>query len=447
MLHCRTVCRCLVAAVAAGTWVSGPAVAQPPELLDEAFERYWAADSPDERTDAASLIVSLDPRFDDVYTRLRAGRPYSADVETGRRRLMRRNRDGLAHDYLVVVPDDYDSARRYPVHMYLHGGVSAPKGTPRWRDPSPYLNDEAVVVFPEAWRQSLWWNESQVENLAGIVRDLKRQYNLDENRVFLLGISDGGSGLFYQASRDTTPWAGFLPFISHPAVVASPRTGVDGQLYVRNMAEKPFLIVNLDGGRLYPAARVRPFVETFEAAGMPVRFVVRPESGHHMRWWPDERDRIDDFLMRTTREAVSDRLAWETDRTDAGNRNHWLLVTELGEADGQAALDALNTVVLAVSPARPQGLVRRMFPRDRPSGRIVLRRAENVVTAETAGIAGFTILVSPDRFDLSHPIRILVNGRTTVEQHLEPDVRTLMHWAVRDDDRTMLFAAELTVRP
>ena len=333
------------------------------------------------------------------------------------------------------------------MHVYLHGGVSAQKGTPRWRDPSPYLNDEAVVVFPEAWRESQWWNESQVENLAGIVRDLKREYNLDENRVFLLGISDGGSGLFYQASRDTTPWAGFLPLISHPAVVANPRTGVDGQLYVRNMAEKPFLIVNLDGGRLYPAGRVRPFVDAFEAAGMPVQFVVRPESGHHMRWWPDERDRIDDFLMRTTREALPDRLAWETDRTDAGNRNHWMLVTELGEADAELALDALNTVVLAVSPARPQGLVRRMFPRDRPSGRIVLRRDENVVTVETTGIAGFTILVSPDRFDLSRPIRVLVNGRTAVEQSLEPDVRTLMQWAVRDDDRTMLFAAELAVRP
>ena len=66
MLHCRTVCRCLVAAVAAGMWTAGPAVAQPPALLDEAFERYWAADSPDERTDAANRIVSLEPHFDDV---------------------------------------------------------------------------------------------------------------------------------------------------------------------------------------------------------------------------------------------------------------------------------------------------------------------------------------------------------------------------------------------
>jgi dipeptidyl aminopeptidase/acylaminoacyl peptidase len=80
-----------------------------------------------------------------VYARLRTGRPYFAAVETGRRRLTRRNRDGLAHDYRVVVPDDDDPARRYPVHVYLHGGVSAPKDTPRWRDPSPYLNDEAVV--------------------------------------------------------------------------------------------------------------------------------------------------------------------------------------------------------------------------------------------------------------------------------------------------------------
>ena len=213
------------------------------------------------------------------------------------------------------------------------------------------------------------------------------------------------------------------------------------------MAGKPFLIVNLEGGRLYPAARVRPFIDAFEAAGMPVDFVVRPEAGHHMRWWPEERDRIDDFLAATQRAALPDRLTWETDRVDAYNRTHWVVVTELGDAPGESSLDAMNTVVLAVTPTRPEGLERRIFPRGEPSGRIELQQGGNTVTVKTHGVAGFTILVSPEAFDLGQPVRVVVNGRTIVDQGLEPDVGTLMRWATRDDDRTMLFAAELAVRP
>ena len=85
------------------------------------------------------------------------------------------------------------------------------------------------------------------------------------------------------------------------------------------------------------------------------------------------------------------------------------------------------------------------------AGRRPLRRTDDASLSnglpETTGIAGFTILVSPDRFDLSRRIRVRVNGWTAVGQQLEPDVRTVMRWAVRDDDRTMLFAPELAVRP
>jgi predicted esterase len=443
----QTTANSLGASLLAASLVPGVLLAQPDEsdALDTAMAGLWAADAPAAVAGASEQLVRLAPSFDEVYARLRRGRRYRAGVDTGRLRLERVNRDGVEHAYEVVIPANYTPEVRYPVHVYLHGGVSAPKGTRRWREPDRYLTDEAIVVLPEAWRESLWWNESQVENLAGILRTLKRSYNVDENRVFLLGISDGGSGLYYQVSRDATPWTGFLPFIGHPAVVANPRTGVDGQLYVRNMASRPFLIINLEGGRLYPAAGVQPFITAFEAAGMSVRFVVRPESGHHMRWWPDEQERIGAFLSNTVREPLPRRLSWETDRVDRFNRHHWLVVTELGGVPRESSLDALNTVVLAVAPTRPEGLERLMFPHDAPSGRVAVTADGNTVEAQTTGVRRLTILVSSDMFDLSGPIRVVANGQVVFDASVEPDLATLLRWAARDDDRGMLFAAEIDV--
>ena len=40
---------------------------------------------------------------------------------------------------------------------------------------------------------------------------------------------------------------------------------------------------------------------------------------------------------------------------------------------------------------------------------------------------------------------VITNDNVSFEGLVEPSLATLLHWAVRDDDRTMLFAAELAI--
>ena len=68
---------------------------------------------------------------------------------------------------------------------------------------------EEIRVFPNGWVRALWWSSTQVDNLARILDRLKRTYNIDENRVYLTGTSDGGTGVYYMAFRDPTAWASF----------------------------------------------------------------------------------------------------------------------------------------------------------------------------------------------------------------------------------------------
>jgi hypothetical protein len=67
------------------------------------------------------------------------------------------------------------------------------------------------------------------------------------------------------------------------------------------------------------------------------------------------------------------------------------------------------------------------------------------VRATTTGIAEFTLLLSPAAFDLSQPVRVEANGRTVYNGRVAPKLATLLEWAARDNDRTMLFAAELHI--
>jgi len=88
---------------------------------------------------------------------------------------------------------------------------------------------------------------------------------------------------------------------------------------------------------------------------------------------------------------------------------------------------------------------RQLFDRSRAWGRVDLVRNGNTVTATTRGVSKFTLLVSPDQFDFGKPIIVVANGKTLFNGRVQKDPATLMKWAARDNDRTMLFGAEIHV--
>ena len=89
---------------------------------------------------------------------------------------------------------------------------------------------------------------------------------------------------------------------------------------------------------------------------------------------------------------------------------------------------------------------RHLFARGGASGRVDLARAGNVITATTRGVAAFTLLLSPDQFDFGKPVKVLANGKTVFDGRVQKDLRTLLKYAASDNDRTMLFGAELHLK-
>jgi len=377
----------------------------------------------------AAAQRSDDP-FVEAYERLRRGPVHASEVPTGRLELTRANRDGLVHRYVLIVPEDYDASRPYPVAFYLHGGVSRPDPGPDggwWRNEQNVVGHDRIAVLPLSWNESFWWQASQVENLQGILSDLKGVYNVDENRVYAFGTSDGGTGVYFQGFRQVTPWAAFLPFIGHPAVLFSPDVGVDGAMHLVNLTNKPFFIVNGETDPLYPVRVIVPFLGAFERVGVDFTFTAKP-GGHDTRWWPEEEENIERFIAAHPRTPHPERIRWATERTDRYNRAHWVVIDELGPTSGDAASEDLGVLTA-----------------DAGAGVVDATRAGNTVTVRAYQVRGLTLLISPDAFDLASPIRVVVNGETVHEALAEPDVGTLTKWAAIDEDRTMLYAAEIGV--
>jgi acetyl esterase/lipase len=491
--------------------------------VDDAFAQFWAAKDSSAASHLIDRIAATGVSFDTAYARLRGGRTYGASA-TGQVRLSNRV-GGVEHNFVLTVPDTYDPSRRYQVRFQLHGGVMnrtdnriVGEGTV-----GSLAGAEQIYIVPYSWNTSPWWSSDQVQNLRAILDAAKRLYNVDENRVVVSGVSDGGTGAYYLAMRDTTPYASFLPLNGYWMVLASESLKVDGPLYGNNLRNKPLFIVN--GGRdpLYPADMIEPHVEQFRKTGVSLVYRPQPDAGHNTRWWPEVKDEFEAFVRDHPRQPLPDTLTWETSDTTAYNRAHWLVIDKLGTtprdardltdvnevpisprrefglqaaggrvirvlpgsnaerigfkpgdalvrvndrtvpvtADVAESLSALSngdTVHFLVSrnnqPVELSGVYdppmvsyppRQLFDRPVRSGRVDLEREGNTVRATTRGVLGFTLLLSPDQFDFTKPVTVVANGRPIFTGKVRQDLRTLLKWAAADNDRTMLFGAELHV--
>jgi predicted esterase len=434
---------------------------------------------------------------------------------------------GRTFAYSVEVPEAYDPARRYQVRFQLHGGVGRPEAGLRGSGSIGALaGAEQIYVMPAAWDQAPWWADTQLDNLRVILDRIKRAYNVDENRVVVSGVSDGGTGAYYIAMRDTTPYASFLPLNGFMMILANPSVGIREQLFPNNLRNKPLFVVNGGRDQLYPTSLVDPYIRHLQSGGVAVTYRPQPEGQHNTAWWPDVRETFEQFVREHPRDPHPARVTWATERADGGqaraeSRAHWLRIDRLRPRGVEEPLADLNEAPSRTSPnfgvratgmritavtkgsnadalgllpgdlveslngrVLPEGVplidlletveagarialkVRRdgsvlevagtfqplpvantvsLFPRLRGSGRVDLVREGNTVRAVTRGVAAFTLLLSPDVFDFARPVRVVVDGGAAFEGLVQADVKTLIQWAARDNDRSMLYGAELTV--
>lgn len=408
--------------------------------VDAAFQKFWAADSPAMAAKVAEEVVRSGVTFDDAVRRLKQGRVYTGQ-NSGVILLHNRTEDGIEHNYAVNVPASYDPSKKYQVRFQLHGGVGGREDNqPRGNGEIGALAGaeqfaEQFYVLPYSWNDAPWWGDDQVLNVRAIVDSLKRTYNIDENRVVVSGVSDGGTGAYYIAMRETTEFASFLPLNGFIMVLANGEID-DGRIFPNNLRNKPLFVVNGGKDRLYPTSIVEPYTKHLMASGVEISYHPQPDGEHNTRWWPQIKDPYETFVAGHPRNPHPDKLTWEAADTKH-NRAHWLVIDDFGAAPGEAkSLADLNDITQFDS----------MFSKQKTDGRVDVSRSGNTVQASTKGVTAFTLLVSPDRFDLNQPVKVIANGREVFNGPVKRDLATLMKWAARDNDRTMLYAAELKIR-
>lgn len=127
------------------------------------------------------------------------------------------NINGTNRRYAIYVPRDYTPDKAWPCIVFLNGrGECGTDGTRQLAvGLMPAILAEptrwpAIVVFPQKPDQQSQWADHD-EMVMAILERTRLEFNIDANRRYLTGLSQGGAGTWAIGAKHADVWAAIAP--------------------------------------------------------------------------------------------------------------------------------------------------------------------------------------------------------------------------------------------
>lgn len=176
-------------------------------------------------------------------------------------------------DYLRYLPPDYDTTQRYPLILFLHGSGERGNDLEKVKlyGLARRLEDgfelPAIVVSPQCSEDSYW--TLQTHELNALLDDIIARYPVDEDRVYLTGLSMGGGGAWFLAGAYPERFAAVVPICGR----------IPPLLPVR-FKDLPIWAFHGDADDVVPVDNTIRSVENINAAGGNAKMTIYPGVGH-----------------------------------------------------------------------------------------------------------------------------------------------------------------------
>ena len=174
--------------------------------------------------------------------------------------------------YLLYLPKDYAAKPSWPLMLFLHGAgergdnldVVKKHGPPKLiaagRD-FPF-----IVVSPQCPKDR-WWEPLELKLLLD---EIVEKHHVDQDRVYVTGLSMGGFGTWALAGYQPKRFAALVPIC-----------GGGESMRVKQLAKMPIWVFHGGKDPVVPLERSEKMVEALKKAGSTsVKFTVYPEAQH-----------------------------------------------------------------------------------------------------------------------------------------------------------------------
>jgi hypothetical protein len=292
----------------------------------------------------------------------------------------------------------------------MHGGGGAPKAVndSQWENQKRlYSPKEGVYLCPRAPTDT-WnlWHEGHIDPMfARIIQDMVIFEDVNPDRVYLMGYSAGGDGVYQLAPRMSDRWAAVSMMAGHPNETSP--------LGLRNV---PFAlhVGGLDAaynrnkiGREWKTKLDE--LQKADPEGYEHEVQIHENKGH----WMDREDAVAvEWMAKHTRNTSPKKIVWRQDDVKHP-RFYWL----------------------EVDPSKVKA-----------GATIVATRDGQKIAIETKDAKEVKVLLNDDIVDLDQPLAVSANAKEAFRGKATRKIATLAHTLADYGDPKLMFSAEATAK-
>lgn len=381
--------------------------------------------------------AGLDP--DQALDGLRARRP-KPDLPAGVHTIPLQDGLGRASEAFVRVPSAAPGERGYSVFVFLHGIGGNSKG--QFERATGLAPKDAIVIGPTALEPTeasrpedlsaafalagsfvnkqfpRWWSYQPDGFVMRALREVRRRFPVDGDRVLLLGYSMGGFGAWNVGLRYHDQFAGVVPMaggVSRQEYIPLGRDRRSRSL-LGNARMVPLYFAHGDRDEVVPVHFDRWTAAWLKEQHLPFTYQEVP-GGRHI---------LDDF-KKGQGPLIDGLIEW----LGAQNRDaHPARVEHHAIGDYHGGAFWLKVDALAGEEAHVVALA---------------RREQNALEVVAEGTKALSIYLDPALIDVQRPARITINGKLVHEGLVAPSLDVVAESYARTGDPALAYARALKV--
>ena len=313
----------------------------------------------------------------------------------------------MRFDY-KVFGDKPDSGRSLFISMHGGGGTTKRANDGQWRNQiGLYEPAEGVYLAPRAPTDT-WnlWHQDHIDTMfTRIIADAIVFEEVDPNRIYIMGYSAGGDGVYQLAPRMADQLAAAAMMAGHPNG-ANP-AGLRNIGFTLHMGGKDGAFKRNQIARRWKTKLAE--LQESDPEGYKHEVVIHEQYGH----WMNRDDAVAvPWMSEFTRDPFPTKVVWVQFGVKH-DRFYWLAVDEENQITGAKV--------------------------------IAERDGQNVSIESAEGLSKLKIRFNDEMVDLDQPITITMGEKQLFSGKLERNIKTLAETIVDRGDPKAVYSAEIEV--
>lgn len=198
--------------------------------------------------------------------------------------------------YLLIFPAKYTQmAERWPLILFLHGSSLRGQNLNLVKEYGPTWVAEqrtdfpCVVLAPQCPQEEDWLDKTEL--LAALLEDVFRKYRIDQDKVYLTGVSLGGRGTWQLAEQHPEYFAAIAPLAAAKPIIPS--------TWNQLMLSMPIWAFHGEKDKVAPLENDEALIRSLRKQGGSPRFTVLSGQGHAIAGVYKNQELYDWFLSNT----------------------------------------------------------------------------------------------------------------------------------------------------